>query len=140
VVLFGDEAIEVAVSEIPYVKVGPYHTNTKAGLELAQAILRRRRHANKQIFMITDGKPSALREGGRHYTNSFGLDMKIVNRTLEEAEGCRRRGMETVAGHDNGRRWGRSPGVKALACGRVRRTSRVRGGNDRCAVAGSARG
>jgi len=90
VVLFGDDATEVPISEIPYVKVGPFHTNTKAGLELAQAILRRRKHANKQIFMITDGKPSALRENGRLYTNSFGLDIKIVNRTLEEAEKCRR--------------------------------------------------
>ena len=93
VLLFGDDATEVPISEIPYVQVGPYHTNTKAGLELAQQILRRRRHANKQIFMITDGKPSALRENGRLYTNSFGLDMKIVNRTLEEAERCRRAGI-----------------------------------------------
>jgi Ca-activated chloride channel family protein len=93
VLLFGDEATEVPISEIPYVQVGPYHTNTKAGLELAQRILRRRRHANKQIFMITDGKPSALFENGRLYTNSFGLDMKIVNRTLEEADRCRRTGI-----------------------------------------------
>lgn len=93
VLLFGDEATEVPISEIPYVKVGPYHTNTKAGLELAQQILRRRRHNNKQIFMITDGKPSALTENGRLYTNSFGLDMKIVNRTLEEADRCRRAGI-----------------------------------------------
>jgi uncharacterized protein with von Willebrand factor type A (vWA) domain len=90
VLLFGDEATEVPISEIPYVEVGPFHTNTKAGLELAQRILRRRKHSNKQIFMITDGKPSALTEGGRLYTNSFGLDMKIVNRTLEEADRCRR--------------------------------------------------
>jgi len=93
VLLFGDEATEVPISEIPYVQVGPYHTNTKAGLELAQRILRRRKHNNKQIFMITDGKPSALTEGGRLYTNSFGLDMKIVNRTLEEADRCRRAGI-----------------------------------------------
>jgi Ca-activated chloride channel family protein len=93
VLLFGDEATEVPISEIPYVQVGPYHTNTKAGLELAQRILRRRKHANKQIFMITDGKPSALHENGRLYTNSFGLDMKIVNRTLEEADRCRRAGI-----------------------------------------------
>jgi Ca-activated chloride channel family protein len=93
VLLFGDEAVEVPISEIAYVKVGPYHTNTKAGLELAQRILRRRKHNNKQIFMITDGKPSALFEGGRLYTNSFGLDMKIVNRTLEEADRCRRLGI-----------------------------------------------
>ncbi len=90
VLLFGDEAREVPIAEIPYVKVGPFHTNTKAGLELAQRILRRRKHNNKQIFMITDGKPSALFENGRLYTNSYGLDMKIVNRTLEEADRCRR--------------------------------------------------
>lgn len=90
VLLFGDGATEVPISEIPYVKVGPFHTNTRAGLELAQRILRRRRHSNKQIFMITDGKPSALTENGQLYTNSFGLDMKIVNRTLEEADRCRR--------------------------------------------------
>ncbi|HVR44185.1 MAG TPA: VWA domain-containing protein, partial [Thermoanaerobaculia bacterium] len=93
VVLFGDEAREVPISEIPYVEVGPFHTNTRAGLQLAQNILRRRKHTNKQIFMITDGKPSALEENGRLYTNSFGLDMKIVNRTLEEAERCRRAGI-----------------------------------------------
>jgi Ca-activated chloride channel family protein len=93
VLLFGDDAVEVPIAEIPYVQVGPYHTNTKAGLELAQRILRRRKHANKQIFMITDGKPSALHENGRLYTNSFGLDMKIVNRTLEEADRCRRAGI-----------------------------------------------
>jgi len=93
VLLFGDEAVEVPIGEIPYVKVGPYHTNTKAGLELAQRILRRRKHNNKQIFMITDGKPSALFENGQLYTNSFGLDMKIVNRTLEEADRCRRAGI-----------------------------------------------
>ena len=93
VLLFGDDAKEVPISEIPYAEVGPYHTNTKAGLELAQRILRRRKHNNKQIFMITDGKPSALTENGRLYTNSFGLDMKIVNRTLEEADRCRRAGI-----------------------------------------------
>ncbi|HXI13943.1 MAG TPA: VWA domain-containing protein [Thermoanaerobaculia bacterium] len=93
ILLFGDDAKEVPISEIPYVEAGPFHTNTKAGLELAQNILRRRKHGNKQIFMITDGKPSALREGGKLYTNSFGLDMKIVNRTLEEADRCRRAGI-----------------------------------------------
>lgn len=93
VILFGDDAEEVPITEIPYVQVGPYHTNTKAGLELAQTILRRRRHSNKQIFMITDGKPSALYEGDQLYTNSFGLDLKIVNKTLDEADRCRRAGI-----------------------------------------------
>jgi Ca-activated chloride channel family protein len=91
VVLFGDDAWEVKVRDIPYVSVGPYHTNTKAGLQLAQQILARQKHVNKQIFMITDGKPSAIHEGGRLYKNAFGLDPKIVNKTLDEAVQCRRK-------------------------------------------------
>lgn len=90
VVLFGDEAVEVEVGDIPFLTVGPYHTNTKAGLELARAILRRKRNFNKQVFMITDGKPSAIFERGRIYKNPFGLDRKIVNKTLDEAVKCRR--------------------------------------------------
>lgn len=94
IVLFGDEAREVSVSELPFVSVGPYHTNTKAGLELARHILSRKRNANKQIFMITDGKPSAIYEPGtnsrRIYKNSWGLDPKIINKTLDEAIACRR--------------------------------------------------
>ena len=90
VVLFGDEAVEVDVADIPFVTVGPYHTNTKAGLQLARSILKRKRNMNKQIFMITDGKPSAIFEYGRIYKNPFGLDRKIVNKTLDEAVICRR--------------------------------------------------
>ncbi len=90
VVLFGDEAREISIGEIVYSEVGPFHTNTKAGLELAQRILRRKKHANKQIFMVTDGKPSAITERGRLYKNPIGLDPKIVNLTLQEAASCRR--------------------------------------------------
>ncbi|MBZ0202771.1 MAG: hypothetical protein K8I03_07130 [Ignavibacteria bacterium] len=94
IVLFGDEAREVSVSELPFVSVGPFHTNTKAGLELARHILSRKKNANKQIFMITDGKPSAIYEPGTHsrkiYKNSWGLDPKIINKTLDEAVACRR--------------------------------------------------
>ncbi|MDZ7267984.1 MAG: VWA domain-containing protein [candidate division KSB1 bacterium] len=90
VVLFGDEAVEVKVEDIPFVSVGPFHTNTRAGLQLARAILRRKRGVNKQIFMITDGKPSAIFEYGRLYKNPYGLDRKIVNKTLDEAVLCRR--------------------------------------------------
>lgn len=93
VVLFGDDAVRVNLSDLPYIGVGPYHTNTKAGLELAQALLMQRRQANKQIFMITDGKPSAIYEGGHIYKNSFGLDPKIVTQTLNEARSCRRKGI-----------------------------------------------
>jgi uncharacterized protein with von Willebrand factor type A (vWA) domain len=90
VVVFGDDAAEVKVSDIPFIAVGPFHTNTKAGLQMARQLLKRKRNINKQIFMITDGKPSAIFEYGRIYKNPFGLDRKIVNKTLDEAVVCRR--------------------------------------------------
>lgn len=90
VILFGDEAWTVDVKDLPFVSVGPYHTNTKAGLALARQILKRKKNQNKQIFMITDGKPSAINEGAKIYKNSFGLDRKIVNKTLDEAVICRK--------------------------------------------------
>lgn len=94
VVLFGDEARRVSVRDIPYVSVGPFHTNTRDGLRLSRQLLRRSRSVNKQIFMITDGKPSALTlDDGRIYLNSWGLDPKIVNKTLDEAVACRRDGI-----------------------------------------------
>ena len=90
-VAFGDDAWEVSIDELPYLKVGPYHTNTRAGLRRAREILQRRKNRNKQIFMITDGKPSAhFEDDGRIYKNSFGLDKKIVNKVLDEAVKCRR--------------------------------------------------
>lgn len=90
IVVFGDDAWRIEMKDIPYLQVGPYHTNTFAGLELAMEILRRRKCNNKQIFMITDGKPTCLKEGKRYYKNSFGLDRKIVNKTLTKAAQCRR--------------------------------------------------
>jgi len=93
VAVFGDDAVEIPTDRIPYVTVGPYHTNTKAALQLAQRILATRRQPNRQIFLVTDGKPSVIREQGRLYKNSFGLDEKIVNKTLDEATVCRRRGI-----------------------------------------------
>ena len=90
IVAFGDDAWEVAVKDLPYLNVGPFHTNTRAGLQRARTILRRRKNRNKQIFMITDGKPSAHFEAGRLYKNPYGLDRKIVNKVLDEAAVCRR--------------------------------------------------
>ena len=90
VILFGDRAERIELSDLPYVDAGPYHTNTREALQLARGLLARRKQPNKQIFLITDGKPSAITEGHRIYKNPFGLDMKIVNRTLEEADLCRR--------------------------------------------------
>jgi uncharacterized protein with von Willebrand factor type A (vWA) domain len=90
-ITFGDDARLVSINELPFLTVGPYHTNTRAGLQLARDLLRRRGNVNKQIFMVTDGKPSAMFvEGGRLYKNSFGLDPRIVNKTLDEAVACRR--------------------------------------------------
>ena len=82
--------MEVDLEDIPGIAVGPYHTNTKDALELAQRILRRKRNVNKQVFMITDGKPSAIFQSGRLYKNPYGLDRRIVNQTLNEARACRK--------------------------------------------------
>ena len=90
IVAFGNEAWEVSIEDLPYLQVGPYHTNTVAGLELAMDLLRRRRNPNKQIFMITDGKPTCIKKGKKYYKNAFGLDRKIVNRTLNLAARCRK--------------------------------------------------
>lgn len=90
ILVFGDDAWQIEVKDLPYLQVGPYHTNTVAGLELAMDILRRKKNANKQIFMITDGKPSCIRENGQYYKNSFGLDRKIVNKCLRLAGAARR--------------------------------------------------
>ena len=90
IVVFGNDAWPVEIKDLPYLEVGPYHTNTVAGLELAMDILRRRKNANKQIFMITDGKPTCLKIGGRYYKNSFGLDRKITNRCINLAAQCKK--------------------------------------------------
>jgi Ca-activated chloride channel homolog len=91
IIVFGDDAWSISLKDLPYLQVGPYHTNTVAGLELAMDILRRKKTANKQIFMITDGKPSCLKENGSYYKNSFGLDRRIVNKCLELAAQCKRK-------------------------------------------------
>jgi Ca-activated chloride channel family protein len=92
IVLFGDDAWEVSIKELPYIGAGPYHTNTQAGLRVARQILMTKKHANKQIFMVTDGKPSMItRANGQIYKNPMGLDPRIVNRTLDEAVICRKK-------------------------------------------------
>jgi uncharacterized protein with von Willebrand factor type A (vWA) domain len=91
--VFGDEAREIAIRDIPYLQVGPFHTNTKAGLEMAQSILEGSRQRNRQIFMVTDGKPTAIMEDGEVYKNPWGFDPKIRNQTLEAAAACRRAGI-----------------------------------------------
>ncbi|MCL9770387.1 hypothetical protein NAT47_08150 [Flavobacterium sp. HXWNR69] len=91
ILVFGNDAWTIKIQDLPYLKVGPYHTNTVAGLQLAMDILRRKRNTNKQIFMITDGKPSCVREkDGRYYMNSNGLDEYIVDKCYNQAQQARK--------------------------------------------------
>ena len=91
IIVFGNDARPISIKELPYLNVGPFHTNTVAGLELAMVILRRNRNSNKQIFMITDGKPSCLKlKDGSYYKNSNGLDSHIVDKCYNMAQQARR--------------------------------------------------
>ena len=91
ILVFGNDAWPIAIKDLPYLKVGPYHTNTVAGLQLAMDMLRRKRNTNKQIFMITDGKPSCLRmPDGQYYKNSNGLDQFIVEKCYNMASQARK--------------------------------------------------
>jgi Ca-activated chloride channel family protein len=93
-VLFHDSAEELKLSQLARVQVGPYYTNTRDGLILAQRLLQQEKKDMKQIIMITDGKPSALTlDDGRIYRNAFGLDPLVISRTLEEVSRCKRRGI-----------------------------------------------
>ncbi|WP_224484642.1 vWA domain-containing protein [Robertkochia aurantiaca] len=91
ILVFGNDAWPIAIKDLPYLKVGPYHTNTVAGLQLAMDMLRRKRNSNKQIFMITDGKPSCIRKpDGEYYMNSAGLDPYIVDKCYTMARQARK--------------------------------------------------
>src|SRR4051794_6667241 len=93
-VLFHDSAEELAISQLARVQVGPYYTNTRDGLILAQRLLNQERKDMRQIIMITDGKPSCLTlEDGRIYKNAFGLDPLVISKTLEEVNRCRKQGI-----------------------------------------------
>ena len=93
-VLFHDTAEELAISQLARVQVGPYYTNTRDGLILAQKLLTQERKDMRQIVMITDGKPSCLTlEDGRLYKNAFGLDPLVISRTLEEVNRCKKQGL-----------------------------------------------
>lgn len=94
VIVFGNDAWPIAVKDLPYLQVGPFHTNTVAGVQLALDILRRKRHANKQIFMITDGKPSCLNmPDGTYYKNPMGLDPLITGKCYSMAAQARKLGI-----------------------------------------------
>lgn len=91
ILVFGNDAWAISIGDLPYLRVGPYHTNTVAGLQLAMDLLRRKRNTNKQIFMITDGKPSCIRErDGTYYKNSVGLDPYIIDKCYNMAQQARK--------------------------------------------------
>lgn len=91
ILVFGNDAWPIPIKDLPYLWVGPYHTNTVAGLQLAMDMLRRKRNTNKQIFMITDGKPSCIRlPDGNYYKNSVGLDEYIVEKCYTMAQQARK--------------------------------------------------
>ena len=93
-VLFHDSAEEMPLSQLARVQVGPYYTNTRDGLILAQKLLNQERKDMRQIIMITDGKPSCLTlEDGRMYKNAFGLDPLVISKTLEEVNRCKKQGI-----------------------------------------------
>ena len=93
IIVFGNDAWQIQIKDLPYLQVGPYHTNTVAGLELAIDLLRKRKNPNKQIFMITDGKPTCLKIKGKYYKNSYGLDRKVINKTLNLGAQCKKLGI-----------------------------------------------
>ncbi|MFZ1513826.1 MAG: VWA domain-containing protein [Saprospiraceae bacterium] len=91
VVVFGNDAWQIQIKDLPYLSVGPYHTNTVAGLELAMELLRKRKTRNRQIFMITDGKPTCIKlSNGKYYQNSAGHDPKIINKTINLGIQCKK--------------------------------------------------
>ena len=91
ILVFGNDAWPIKIKDLPYLNVGPYHTNTVAGLQLAMDLLRRKRNTNKQVFMITDGKPSCLRlPDGTYYKDSNGLNPYITNKCYAMAQQARK--------------------------------------------------
>ncbi|MEX2571496.1 MAG: VWA domain-containing protein [Gemmatimonadota bacterium] len=94
VVLFGDRAEEIPLSQLAHAQVGPFHTNTAEGLKVARRILLAQNKEMRQIVMITDGKPSALTlEDGRVYKNPMGLDRRVLRETFAEVAACRKAGI-----------------------------------------------
>ena len=94
VVTFGDRAEEIPLARLAKAQVGPFHTNTAEGLEVARRLLKSQKKDMRQIIMITDGKPSAITlPNGRIYKNSGGLDRRILRATYREASACRRAGI-----------------------------------------------
>ncbi|MFN4242931.1 MAG: VWA domain-containing protein [Tepidisphaerales bacterium] len=73
-------------------KAPQHFTNLHMGLQIARRILRRRAGENKQLFIITDGQPTAHVEGNQVYL-LYPPDQRSVLATLKEAVLCRQEGI-----------------------------------------------
>ena len=83
--------LKVPVSQLE--KAPQHFTNLHMGLQMARRILRKRTSENKQIFIVTDGQPTAHVEGDYVYL-LYPPDQRSTVATLKEAvlavrEGCR---------------------------------------------------
>ena len=83
--------MKVPIDNLP--KAPQHFTNLHMGLQMARRILRKRASENKQIFIITDGQPTAHVEGDYIYL-LYPPDPRSTVATLKEAvmavkEGCR---------------------------------------------------
>ena len=83
--------LKVPVDQIA--KAPQHFTNLHMGLQLARRILKKRQSENKQLFIITDGQPTAHVEGNYVYL-LYPPDPRSTVATLKEAvlavrEGCR---------------------------------------------------
>jgi uncharacterized protein with von Willebrand factor type A (vWA) domain len=88
-----DYQVRLRVSIDQLDKAPQHFTNLHMGLQLARRILRKRTSENKQIFIVTDGQPTAHVEGDFVYL-LYPPDSRSTVATLKEAvlatkDGCR---------------------------------------------------
>ena len=91
VVGFSTKAHKIKYSEIPFLiwdETNPY-TNMEEALDLSQKILSLHKGYRRQIFLITDGEPTAHREQGYLFFQ-FPPHTKTLYKTLKRLEGLAR--------------------------------------------------
>lgn len=94
-ITFHNSATLVHENDLAMQRIGPWYTNTAAGLALARKVLRRSQAAGKRVVLITDGKPSMITmPSGNSYQNSYGIDPQIRRATLAAAQACAHDGIE----------------------------------------------
>jgi len=94
VVGFSTKAYTIKNSEIPFLtwdETNPY-TNMEEALDLSQRMLSRYKGYRRQIFLITDGEPTAHREKGYLFFQ-FPPHQKTLAKTLKRLQGLARHGI-----------------------------------------------